>query len=96
LREAAKRKFAHRERCRLRISLHACGGAGEKDGAKTFRQHALNCLLRDQKAAERAHADGANDLGWDEIGKRSTRPPARIVNHHVRRPDLALDSVEKV
>jgi hypothetical protein len=36
LREAAQREFAHGERGRLRIALHACRGAGEYDNAPSL------------------------------------------------------------
>src|SRR5579863_7879226 len=45
-------KLAHRERGRLRISLHAGRGAGENDYAATQRQHAPHRLLRHQESGE--------------------------------------------
>jgi hypothetical protein len=48
-----------------------------------------------QKAAECADRDRPRHVGWCQIDEGAARAAAGIVNHHIRRADVALDGGEQ-
>ena len=58
-------------------------------------QHPLHRLLRHQEAAKGRDRDGLRHFRRHQISEGAAGPPAGIVDHHVRRSDLALDQAEQ-
>jgi hypothetical protein len=83
--ETTQRKFSHRERRRLRVALHARRGTGEQDGAVAARQHAARRRLPDQKGAIGGDLERLGDFDRIELGERSARAVAGVVDDDVRR-----------
>jgi len=90
LSEAAQCKFAHRKRCRQRIALDACRGAGEEDRAAPLRKHSRRRLSRHEKPAIGADHDGSLDLGRHQLGHRTAGSGTGIVDDHIRRAGRRL------
>ena len=76
------------------IALHAGGGAGEDHSSSALGEHTLDRLLGRQERAIGGDADRAlNGLGV-ELHQRSAHPGGRVVDHQIRRAEIALDRTE--
>ena len=94
--QPAQRELAHRERRRLRITLHARRRAGEQDRAVLVRQHSPRRLLGDEERTEGGDVERLLDVGGIEIDERAASAEARIVDHDVGRSEGAVDIGEQL
>ena len=94
--QTAERELTHGEGRRLRITLHACRRAGQEDRTVLARQHALDCLLSNEKAGKRGDDQRFFNVGRIEFDKRAARAETRVVDNHVGRPPRGFNIGEEL
>jgi hypothetical protein len=95
LRQSPESELAHREGCRLRITLDARGGFCEQDGTAAPRQHALCRLLGNAEAAKTIRDQGTLDLRNIKVDKRTTRSGTRVEDYDVQRGGFLIEPLEE-
>ena len=88
LSQAPEGELAHGEGRRAGVALDAGRGAGEENRSGASLQHRLGGCLADQKTAVAGDPQGLGHPLRIELHERARHALARVVHHHIRRPQV--------